>query len=273
MIGRSGTVLLIKIGGGKSLNWEGVCRDVASLSDQERMIIVHGASARRDEIAARLQVPTRTVESPSGVPSVYTDEVALDVFLMVYAGLVNKRLVAMLQRYGVKAVGLSGVDGALWRAKAKKEILVKENGKTKLLRDNLTGRVEEVNHSLITLLVEQGYVPVICPPALTYEDEIVNTDNDMAIGVMVGRLPVNRMVSLFEAPGLLADPDDETSLISHIDRDRLDQFLEYGRARMKKKIMGARIAIEAGVETIYWGDGRIDRPVLSALQGNGTVIR
>jgi acetylglutamate/LysW-gamma-L-alpha-aminoadipate kinase len=255
------------------LNWEGVCRDVASLAEGERVVIVHGASARRDEIAARLNVPTRTVESPSGVTSVYTDEAALDVFLMVYAGLVNKRIVALLQRCGVNAVGLSGVDGALWRAKAKKEILVKEGTKTKLLTGNLTGRVEGVNFELIRLLLDHGYLPVICPPALSHECEIVNTDNDTAAGVMAEYLGVKRMVSLFEAPGLLKNPDDEASLIRHIDMNRIEQFLEYGRGRMKKKILGAKLAINAGVEAIYWGDGRIDRPVLSALQGNGTVIR
>ncbi|OGL42445.1 MAG: hypothetical protein A2161_04910 [Candidatus Schekmanbacteria bacterium RBG_13_48_7] len=96
---------------------------------------------------------------------------ALDVFLMAYAGLINKKIVALIQKYGVNAVGLSGVDGKLWQAKAKKEIMVKDNGKVKLLKGNLTGSVETINTHLINLLIENNYVPVISPPALSHEIE------------------------------------------------------------------------------------------------------
>jgi acetylglutamate/LysW-gamma-L-alpha-aminoadipate kinase len=160
-------MLLIKAGGGKGINWEAVCRDVAEIQASRPVILVHGASTLRDEIAARLSVPVRTVMSPSGVTSVYTDAEAIEVFLMAYAGLANKRLVARLLRLGVKAVGLSGVDGRLWEAAAKKDLLVQAGGKTKLLRDNLTGRVEKINAPLLRLLVENGYVPVLCAPAIT----------------------------------------------------------------------------------------------------------
>lgn len=265
-------MLLIKIGGGKGINWEGICRDVSSLVAESQVIVVHGASARRDEMAERLSIPTKTVESPSGITSVYTDEEALDVFLMVYAGLVNKKIVALMHKHGVNAVGLSGVDGRLWQARAKKEILVKDNGRIKLLRGNLTGRVEGVNTHLIRLLVENGYVPVICPPALSFESEIVNTDNDLAIGAMIECLRIRRIISLFEAPGLLKDPDDETTLISRINKKRLEDYLNFARSRMKKKIMGAQKALEGGAEVVYWADGRVERPVVGALEGRGTVI-
>jgi acetylglutamate/LysW-gamma-L-alpha-aminoadipate kinase len=214
----------------------------------------------------------KTIVSPSGITSVYTDKEALDVFLMSYAGLANKRIVARMQQHGINALGLCGVDGKLWQAKPKKKILAKEGEKIKLLKDNLTGRVEKINTDLIDILIEHNYLPVICAPAISYENEIVNTDNDWAAAVMAECLRIKKLVYLFEAPGLLENPLQEESLISHIEKEKIDDYLKYARNRMKKKILGAKRAIEGGVEVIYWGDGRIEHPVARALEGRGTVI-
>ena len=164
------------------------------------------------------------------------------------------------------------MDGGLWKAKAKKEIFVKDGDKTKLIKNNLTGRVEEINTKLINLLLGSGYLPVICPPAISFENEIVNTDNDWAAAVMAGQLEVKEIVVLFEAPGLLRDPKDEKTKISRIEKEKLADFLVYAQGRMKKKILGAKKAFELGVEKIYWGDGRIKNPIINALAGKGTVI-
>lgn len=265
-------MIIIKVGGGKTINWEAIARDVATISEKEHVVLVHGAGATRDEIAKQLNAPTKTVTSPSGISSVYTDKKALDIFLMVYAGLMNKTIVATLQQHGVNALGLSGVDGKLWRAKRKPDLIVQEGTKTKLMTGNLTGRVEEINTSLITLLLENGYIPVVAPPAISFDNEIVNTDNDWAVAVMAGALKVSKVVYLFEAPGLLKDVNDPTSVISHVRKDTLDEYLAFAQGRMKKKILGAKKAITLGVETIYWGDGRTETPVTDALSGKGTVI-
>lgn len=266
-------MLLIKGGGGKGINWEFIGEDVSQLVKRgEKIIIVHGASARRDEIAEKLNAPTKTIISPSGMTSVYTDEKALDVFLMVYCGLMNKRIVGILQKYGVNAVGLSGVDGRIWEAKRKDVVYAVENGKTKLIKDNFTGRVEKVNKELLELLLENKFIPVVCPPAISYNNEIVNTDNDVAATVMAGALGVKQMVVLFEAPGMLKDARNEKSVIRKIEKEKIDDFMEYAVGRMKKKLLGAKKAFENGVERIYWGDGRIKNPVLSAMGGKGTVI-
>jgi len=266
-------MLIIKAGGGRAIDWEEIGRDVSELRRTEPLVLVHGASARRDRLAARLGVEVRTVESPSGVTSVYTDDESLDIFLMAYAGLANKRIVETLQRRGVNAVGLSGADGGLWRARRKAEILEKKGGRIRLLRGNLSGRVNSVNADLVRLLLDAGYLPVICAPALSHDLRIVNTDNDTAAAVMAGALGCRRMVALFEAPGLLRDADDPSSRIPEIDGNIIQDFGRFARGRMKKKIMGAALALENGVEEIFWGDGRIERPVFSALEGKGTIIR
>lgn len=265
-------MLLIKVGGGKRINLDGICRDISSLILKEKIILVHGASSYRDEIAERLSVPIKTVISPSGVSSVYTDEQLLDVFLMVYAGLINKKIVSLLQKNGVNAVGLSGVDGKLWQAKPKKEIFIREGKKTLLLKNNLTGRVESVNTELINILLNNNYLPVICSPALSFKGEIVNTENDWAAAITAEQLKIKKMAVLFESPGLLENSEDEGTLITHIKKEKIDHYFKFAKGRMKKKIMGAKRAVEGGVEIIYWGDGRIENPVLNVLEGRGTII-
>ncbi len=265
-------MLLIKIGGGQTINWEGICQDIKLLWEKEKVILVHGASKTRDALAQKLGVKVKTVISPSGLQSVYTDQEVLDVFLMAYAGLVNKKIVALLQRNGLEAIGLSGVDGRLWQAKPKKELLVREENRVKLLTGNLTGRVERINVDLIKLLLDHNYLPVICAPAISYEGEIVNTDNDLTTALMAEALQIKKLVILFDKPGLLRDLADETSLIKKIDKNRIEEFFPYANGRMQKKIMGIKRAIEGGVETVFLGDGRVTSPVLSALAGLGTVI-
>lgn len=265
-------MIIVKVGGGTAINWDYVAEDLRRLIAREPVVVVHGAGAQRDQIAERLHAPTQVVTSPSGISSVYTNQEALDIFLMVYPGLVNKKVVAALQAHQIAAVGLSGVDGALWRAKRKPNLLAQVGTKTKLLSDNLTGRVEEINTELIKLLIDNHYTPVIAPPALSFDNQIVNTDNDWAVAVMAGALGVTKVVYLFEAPGLLEDVHDPFSLIKKIAADRLDDYLIFAQGRMKKKVLGVKKAFELGVETIYWGDGRVKNPVSRALAGQGTVI-
>lgn len=265
-------MIIVKAGGGSGINWDFIASDLSNLVKKQKVVVVHGASSKRDEIANLLNRPTKTIVSPSGISSVYTDSEALEVFLMVYAGLVNKQIVAKLRQNGIDAIGLSGVDGGIWSAKAKKEIFVKEGDKVKLLKDNFTGRVEKVNVSLVNLLLDNDYLPVICPPAISYENEIVNTDNDWATAVMAASLRAEEIVVLFEAPGLLKSVSDEKTLLRRIDKNKLEECLAYASGRMKKKVLGAKKAFDLGVKKIYWGDGRIKNPVSSALAGKGTVI-
>ena len=267
-------MIIIKIGGGKNINWDYICQDLVSLVKKgERIIVVHGASSTRDEIAEKLKIPTKTITSPSGITSVYTDKKALEVLLMAYSGLINKQIVAKMQSYGINAVGLSGVDGRVWEAKRKDVVYAVENGKTKLVNDNLTGKVEKINKNLINLLVKNKYVPVICPPAISFENEIVNTDNDIATALMAGILGIKKIVVLFEAPGMLRDINDPQSLIKELKEEELENCMKFAIGRMKKKLLGAQKALALGVKRIHWGDGRIKHPILKAIKGKGTVIR
>ena len=128
-------MIIIKIGGGAGINIDGAISDLAEV--KEKFIIIHGANALRDELAEQLGYPKKTVTSVSGYSSVLTDEKALDIMMMAYAGLKNKRIVELCQQKGVNAVGLSGVDGKVIQSKRNKGIRVRENGKLLLLKDFL----------------------------------------------------------------------------------------------------------------------------------------
>lgn len=265
-------MLIVKAGGGKDINWDYICEDMARLVKKEKVILVHGASSKRDEIAKKMGFPIKYLTAPSGNGGVYTDKKRLEILVMVYAGLVNKEIVAKLQGLGVNAVGLSGADGGIWKGRRKRNLLAVEKGKTKLIRDTYTGKVEEVNSDFLRLLIREGYTLVVTQPAISFKGELINTDNDRAIAVMARELRVEKMVVLFEAPGLLRDFRDWSSLIKKISKEEIEEMKKYGDGRMKKKILGAKEALEMGVREIYWGDGRIKRPIFSALAGKGTVI-
>ena len=265
-------MILVKVGGGKDINLGFVCEDFASLVKKEKAILIHGGHAKRDEIAKKLGYQIKTITSLSGIPSVYTDEEGMKIFLMAYPGLVNKKIVAKFQALGVNAVGLCGIDGRLFEGKRKKAILIREGQKTKLITNDLSGKVEKVNVKILEILLKENFVPVICPPAISDENEIINVDGDLIVAQLAKEIKAEKIVFLFEAPGLLKDEKDEKSLISHIPKEKIDEYLKFAQGRMKRKILAAKEAIKAGVKEIYFGDGRIKNPIFSVFQGKGTLI-
>jgi acetylglutamate/LysW-gamma-L-alpha-aminoadipate kinase len=214
------------------------------------------------------------VTSPSGYTSRYTDPETLDIFAMIYCGKINLRIVERLQRLGVNAVGLSGVDGRLLEGQRKAAIRIVEEGRVRMLRDDYTGKVEKANVDFLRLLLDHGYLPVISPPAISYEGEAINVDGDRAAAVIANALGADRLIILSNTPGFLRNVDEEGSLIQELDRAGIEDAIErYAQGRMKKKLLGAREALEEGVKTVVLADGRIERPVTAALSGQGTVIR
>ena len=102
-------MIILKIGGGESINLKGIISDISEL--KEKVIIVHGANALRDKLGDEMNKPKKILESPSGYSSVFSDETEIDLKMMAYAGLQNKRIVELCQQNGINAVGLSGIDG------------------------------------------------------------------------------------------------------------------------------------------------------------------
>jgi acetylglutamate/LysW-gamma-L-alpha-aminoadipate kinase len=190
---------------------------------------------------------------------------------MAYAGKVSTLLVEGLQKRGVNAVGLSGVDGGVLRAERKGAVKVQDGGKVRILRDDYTGRVVEVNRELLGLLLERGYLPVIAPIALG-EGVALNVDGDRAAAAVAVAMKAEALVVLSNVPGLLADLADPASLVRAVPRADLDRAMELARGRMKKKVLGAREALAGGVGRVVLADARVARPIRRALEGQGTVF-
>ncbi|MCA9283530.1 MAG: [LysW]-aminoadipate kinase, partial [Phycisphaerales bacterium] len=154
------TSLVIKVGGSEGIDLDAVAADVASLVQSgRRLVLIHGGSALTNEVATALGHPPQFVTSPSGYTSRRTDRRTLEIFEMVYCGQVNKGVVERLQRHGVNAVGLSGLDGRIWSGTRKEAIRAVENGRQYIIRDDYTGTVEHVNTDLLTMLLDAGYLP------------------------------------------------------------------------------------------------------------------
>ncbi|MDA2923025.1 [LysW]-aminoadipate kinase, partial [Patescibacteria group bacterium AH-259-L07] len=260
-----GELLVIKIGGGKTINLEAIIADLKFVDQQ--YLVVHGAHALRDEIAQKLGHEVKTITSVSGYSSVLTDDDAMDIFMMTYAGLRNKRLVEMAQKYGINAIGLTGLDGRLIQGKRKTAIKAKMGDRIKVIRNDLSGRPEKLNVELLQSLISSGYVPFITPPILSYEGQALNTDNDSIVALLVKelgnrvpKLSVEVVIHLLEAPGLLKDPRDPNTLITTIKKVELEHIeKDYTQGRMKRKMLAVRQAFDYGAKKIIFADGRIEQ--------------
>jgi [amino group carrier protein]-L-2-aminoadipate 6-kinase len=267
-------MIVVKVGGSSGIDYDAVCDDVAGLlAAGERLVLVHGGSSQTNDVAEKLGHPPRFLTSPSGYTSRYTDRRTLEIFQMVYCGQMNKGIVERLQQRGVNAIGLSGMDGRLWQGKRKEVTRSVQNGRTIMVRDNFTGTVEEVNSSLLHTLLDNGYLPVLTPPAISYEGVAINVDGDRAARATAVALHAHTLIILSNIPGLLQNYPDETSLIPHIPQDQLESFTQYAEGRMKIKLLGAQEALQAGVTRVILGDARIPSPISQALAGKGTHIQ
>ncbi len=268
-------MIVIKVGGGEGVDTESVCQDVAALVKQgQEVVLVHGGSHETNVISEKLGHPPQFVTSVSGHSSRYTDRETLEIFVMVTAGKINKLLVERLQQLGVNAFGLSGVDGRLLEGRRKSSLQIREGGKRKILRGEYSGVIEKVNGSILAMLLDAGYVPVVAPQAISYESEALNVDGDRAAAAIAAALEAETLVILTNVPGLLRDVEDEESLIDEIPQGQAEEYLDrFAKGRMKRKVLGATEALQEGVKQVILADGRRDKPVLSALSGQGTVIK
>ncbi len=267
-------MLVVKIGGSEGIDLDAVCDDAARLvGSGQRLVLIHGGSARTNEVATALGHPPQFVTSPSGYTSRVTDRQTLEIFEMVYCGQVNKGIVERLQARGVNALGLSGMDGRLWQGSRKKAIRVVANGRQRILRNSFTGKVEQVNSELLGHLLVADYLPVLTPPAISFEGEAINVDGDRAAAATAAALDAEQLLLLSNVPGILTDFPDEESLLSHIAVDEIEAVRnQYAQGRMRIKLLGAQEALQAGVRRVTLGDARIERPISKALAGEGTVI-
>jgi len=267
-------MIVVKVGGGTSLDIDAIVADIVGLKAAgTELLLVHGGAQTTNQVAEALGHPPQFVTSETGHVSRRTDRRTLEIFEMVYCGQLNKMWVEKLQRAGVNAVGLSGLDGRIFEGTRKETLRIKVDGRRMVLRDDWTGTVERVNTGLLRLLSGAGYFPVLTPPGSSTSGEAINVDGDRAAAMVAGALQAEALVILTDMPGLLRQFPDESTLIREIPRSQADRFMPYAEGRMKKKVMGAVEAIEGGVRKVIFADGRIGQPITGALAGGGTHIQ
>jgi acetylglutamate/LysW-gamma-L-alpha-aminoadipate kinase len=269
---RIDVLYVVKVGGGVGVDLTATVEDIAELIHSgDRVVVMHGCSHATDQLSEALSVPPHHVTSPAGIRSRYTDAAAMRVFIMA-ASLVNAELVIRLQHLGVAALGLGGIDGELLRGRRKDVQRVVAHGRTRVMRGNFTGRVEQVNVELLRLLLVAGYVPVIAPLALSEDGKAINVDGDRAAAMVATALGTDTLVILSNVPGLLAELRDERSLVRQLAAGEVSEYETRVTGGMRRKLIGAREALSGGVRRVILSDGRRAHPLRAALCEEGTVI-
>lgn len=222
--------------------------DFAALKGSK--ILVHGGGSMATEMATRLGYETKMIDGRR-----ITDENSLKVILMVYAGLINKKIVAKLQALNCDSVGLCGADG---------NSIVSKKRKTGTFNFGFVGDIEHVNTGFISTLLEQGISPVFSAISCTKEGELLNTNGDSVASEIARAMSgdfVTELWYLFGKKGVLADVTDEASVIEHINKEKYQELLQKKiiSEGMLPKLQNCFEALENGVKKVCLGDSELLR--------------
>ncbi|HLL64406.1 MAG TPA: [LysW]-aminoadipate kinase [Micromonosporaceae bacterium] len=267
-------ITVVKVGGNADVDAESVVDDIAALVDDGRqVVVVHGGSAEIERLADQLGVPQTEQVAPDGVTARHTDPETLEVVTMALAGSVKPKLIQSMAQRGIKAMGMTGLDGQLLRARRKGAQRAVVDGKTVMVRDNHSGVVEEVDTTMVKAALDQNVVPVISPPAITIDGQAVNVDADRAAAAVAAALDADELILLTGAPGVQENPKDENTVLSVVEVAREGPPPKWAKGGMALKLVAAREALLGGVRRVVVADGRGEKPVTEALDGAGTRVR
>lgn len=258
---------VVKLGGGAGNDHAKALHNLAvRVKNGERWVLVHGCSDAVNRLSEAVGYPARTLTSPSGHTSRYTDSRTIELFSMA-AGGVNQELTASLCAYDIKAVGLAGPN--VIRAERKKAIRALVNGKQVIVRDDYTGKINGVHWGMLNSLLDGGFTPVVAPLAMGDEFERLNVDGDLVAAHIANALNAQALIILSNVPGLLRDIAQPESLIPQFKLSELEKYNEFAAGRMKKKVLAAEVA---QVANTILADSRVEFPLDEALNGGGTHI-
>jgi acetylglutamate kinase len=264
-----GKIVVVKYGGNAMLNDDlktAVMKDLVLLNTIGiHVVLVHGGGPEINKMLDRVGKESRFVNGLR-----YTDEETMEIVEMVLTGKLNKEIVGLLLQEGGQAVGLSGVDNGLLRAK-------------KIEKDNidlgLVGEVTEVHPEIIESLLSKGFIPVISTVALGEQGDMncYNINADTAAAKIAVALKAEKFVQLTNVPGVLKDINDPKSLITRIPLLTVPQLIENGTIAggMIPKVECCMIALKGGVPRTHIIDGRVPHSLLIEMfsdRGIGTMI-
>jgi len=256
-------MITIKIGGSVVDNLHPTTiSDIKKIVEQEGVVLVHGGGKEVTKVSKELGKEPKFVVSPGGIKSRYTDKETAEIFTMVMSGKINKTIVCMLQKNGINAIGLSGIDGKIIQAERKKKLLiVNEKGRKQAIDGGYTGKITNVNASLLKLLLEQGYTPVISPIAISEEFEFLNVDGDRAAAYVAGKIQSDKVLFLTNVDGLLMDE----KLVKSLTLDEAKAIIPKIGFGMEKKILAATEALDMGVKEALIANGQRENPISAAI--------
>ncbi len=264
-------MITIKIGGSVVDNLHPTTiSDIKNVVNQG-VIIVHGRRKEVTKISEQLGKEPKFVTSPSGIKSRYTDKETVEIFTMVMSGSINKKIVRMLQKNGINAVGFSGVDAKTIQAERKKKLLiVNEKGRKQAIDGGYTGKISKVNAPFILSLLDQGLTPVISPIAISEEFDFLNVDGDRAAAYVAAAVKSDKVLFVTNVDGLLMDD----KLVPKLSLAEAKEIRTKVGPGMEKKILAATEALDMGVKEVIIANGQKENPISSAIaHDNCTVIQ
>ena len=263
----TGKTVVVKYGGSAMISEDlrqNVMRDIILLSLVGiRVVMVHGGGPEINTMLHKMGHQSQFVDGLR-----YTDQETMDVVQAVLCGKVNKDLVSQINRLGGSAIGLCGMDGAMFQA----ELLA--DGKY-----GLVGNITNVNPAPVENALENHYIPVVSTVAQGVDAETAyNINADTAAAKLAAALKAEKLILLTDVRGLLMDPSDENTLIRVVRTHEVSFLIEKGvvSGGMIPKIQCCVDAINGGVERVHILDGRIPHSILIELmsdKGIGTMIR
>lgn len=270
-----GKTVVIKYGGNAMINNElknSVIQDITLLKYVGmRPIVVHGGGP---EITSVLNKFGKKTEFVSGLR--VTDEETVSIAEMVLVGKINTEIVNLLNRQGSKAVGLSGKDADLIRAK-KHFAEVHENGRVNMIDIGFVGEVESINTDILNTLMDNGYIPVIAPIGVGKNGESYNINADYVAGEIAGALGAEKLLMLTDVEGIYRDYHDKNSFISSLSLEEAQQMIADGDigGGMIPKVETCIQALRGGTAKTHIIDGRQPHSILLEIftsQGIGTQV-
>jgi acetylglutamate/LysW-gamma-L-alpha-aminoadipate kinase len=243
--------------------------DIKAIAEKEKLVFVHGGGKEVTATATKLGKEQKFIVSPGGVRSRYTDKETADIYTMVMSGKINKAIVGMLLRQGIKAVGVAGVDGGILKAERKKKLMViNEKGRKMVIDGGYTGKINDVDPSLVNTLVNNGYVPVVSPIALSEEFDFLNVDGDRAAAYVAGGIKADKVIFITNVNGLMLNE----KLVTGMTLEQAKATLPKIGFGMEKKVLACTEALEMGVKEAIIASGQVDNPVSSAIAHNNCTV-
>ncbi|MCH7741817.1 MAG: acetylglutamate kinase [Proteobacteria bacterium] len=270
----TGKTIVIKYGGhamtDQQLN-QGFARDIVLMKlVGMNPIIVHGGGPQIGAVLEEFGIESKYIDGMR-----VTDSKTMDVVQMVLGGLVNPDLVSLINKHGGKAVGLTGKDASL--IKAKKLLIHRSSPELKtpeIIDIGNVGEVVSINREVLDLAVHSDIIPVIAPIGFGEDGETYNINADLVAGKIAEELAAEKLILLTDVPGLV---DEKGNLISRLSVAEVDQLIKNGTISggMLPKINCALSAVKNGVTSSQIIDGRVAHAVLLEVltdEGVGTLI-